>query len=233
MSLLVLEQVEKTYGRGVGGLTVLRSVSLEIEGGEMVAIWGLRRSGRSTLLRVAAGIEAPDAGTVRFAGRDLNDRSCELLGGEIAYCRKTFRPSEGQLVLDHLTFGQLARGVTARVAGGRARDALERVGGEACATRRPSELDCGECVRVAVARALVLRPRLLMVDEPTIGVELLARDEILTMLHSLAHEGTAILTTTGESTGLSGARALTLSEGELHGGPRRGLAPVVPLRRSA
>jgi ABC-type sugar transport system ATPase subunit len=73
----------------------------------------------------------------------------------------------------------------------------------------------------------------LLIDEPTLGVDLLARDGILSMLRSLADDGMAIVTSTGETTGLTGARALTLSEGELHGGPRRELAPVVPIRRSA
>jgi putative ABC transport system ATP-binding protein len=233
MSLLSLEHVEKSYGRGPCSLRVLRDISLDIDGGEMVAIWGLRRSGRSTLLRVAAGIEAPDAGEVRFRGRDLRDRRCEVLGSEIAYCRKTFRSSEGRVVLDQLTVGQLARGVAPSLAAGRARTALERTGSEACATRRPGELDCEECVRVAIARALSLQPSVLMIDEPTIGVDLLVRDEILALLRSLADDGMAVMTTTGEAAGLSGTRALNLSEGELHGGPRRGLAPVVALRRSA
>jgi|CZKG01.1.fsa_nt_gi ABC-type multidrug transport system ATPase subunit len=233
MSLLELEHVEKSYGRGPCTQTVLRDVCLEVEAGEIVAVWGMRRSGRSTLLRVAAGIEPPNAGTVRFDGRDLRDRRCEVLGGDIAYCRKTFRPSEGAVTLDHLTVGQLARGVTPSVAISRARAALERAGAEACAARRPGELDGEECVRVAVARALALDPRVLLIDEPTIGVEMLARDGILTLLRSLADDGMAIVRTTGETTGLSGARALTLSEGELHGESRRRLAPVLPLRRSA
>ncbi len=233
MSLLELDHVEKAYGRGPYRQMILRDVTLEIESGEIVAVWGLRRSGRSTLLRVAAGIEAPDSGLVRFGGRDLSDRRYEVLGGEIAYCRKTFRASEGNVALDHLTVGQLARGVAPALAASRAHNALERVGAEACATRRPNELDCEESVRVAIARALALEPKVLLIDEPTIGVDLLARDGILAVLRSLAEEGVAVMTTTGETTGLSGARALTLSEGELHGGTRRPLAPVVPLRRPA
>jgi putative ABC transport system ATP-binding protein len=233
MSLLELEQVGKSYGRGASTQVVLRDITLEVDAGELVAVWGMRRSGRSTFLRVTAGIEPPDEGMVRFAGRDLRDRRCEVLGGEIAFCRKSFRASEGDATLDHLTVGQLARGVTPALAGRRARAALERAGAEACAARRPSELDSEECVRVGVARALALEPRVLLIDEPTLGVDLLARDGILSMLRSLADDGMAIVTSTGETTGLTGARALTLSEGELHGGPRRELAPVVPIRRSA
>jgi ABC-type sugar transport system ATPase subunit len=232
MSLLELERVSKCYGR-LNERVALRDVSLQIEAGEMVAVWGMRRSGRSTLLRIAAGVEPPDTGVVRFEGHDLSDRRGERLGDGIGYCRRTFRPSEGQLVRDHLIVGLLARGVSLSLAASRARAALERVEMGRCATLRPSELDCAEAVRVAIARALAFAPRLLLIDEPTIGVDMLARDGILLLLQSLAQEGMAILASTGESPGLSGARALTLSEGELHGRRARELATVVPLRRSA
>jgi ABC-type multidrug transport system ATPase subunit len=231
MSLLELEHVSKSYGRGLHEQAVLRDVSLEVEAGEMVAVWGRRRSGRSTLLRLAAGVESPDSGSVRLEGQDLSGRGCQLLGGEIGYCRKTFPPNEGRAVLDHLVVGQLARGVTPATATERAWEALERTDVGSCAKVKPNELDCAETIRVAIARALSLRPKLLLIDEPTIGVDLLARDAILALLSSLAGEGLAVLTSTGESSGLSGARALTLSDGELHGRPTRELAPVLPLRR--
>jgi putative ABC transport system ATP-binding protein len=229
--LLELENVGKRYGRGLSERVVLRDISLEVEASELVAVWGRRRSGRSTLLRIAAGVEAPDSGVVRLDGRDLSGRGCELLGGGIGYCRKTFRSNEGQVVLDHLVVGQLARGVTPSTATDRAWEALKRTDAGGCAKLKPGELDGGEAVRVAIARALALQPKLLLIDEPTIGVDLLARDEILLLLRSLAGEGMAVLTSTGESTGLSGARALRLSDGELHGRPTREMAPVLPLRR--
>ncbi|HSZ04616.1 MAG TPA: ATP-binding cassette domain-containing protein [Solirubrobacteraceae bacterium] len=232
MSLLQLEHVSKCYGR-VSERVALRDVSLRMEPGEMVVVWGMRRSGRSTLLRIASGVETPDAGVVRFEGRDLYARHGERLGDGIGYCRRTFASSEGQLVLDHLIIGLLARGLALPQAAGRARAALERVGIGYCAALRPAQLDCAEAVRAAIARALTFAPKLLLIDEPTIGVDLLARDGILTLLRSLAQEGIAILASTGESPSLSGGRALMLSEGELHGGRPRELATVVPLRRSA
>jgi ABC-type sugar transport system ATPase subunit len=233
MSLLELRRVSKRYGRGMRERVALRDVSLQLDAGELVSVWGRRRSGRSTLLRVAAGVEAPDDGVVRFDGRELSGRCGEMLGHGIGYCRTTFQASEGEAVLDHVMVGQFAHGISPSLAEVRARAALERAGAQRCAARRPGELDCDEIVRVAIARALALDPRLLLVDEPTIGVDLLARDGILLLLQSLAREGTAVLMSTGESTGLSGARALTLSDGELHGAPARELAAVVPLRRLA
>jgi ABC-type multidrug transport system ATPase subunit len=231
VSLLELVHASKCYGRGVHERVALRDVSLEVEAGEIVGVFGRRRSGRSTLLRIAAGVEAPDSGLVRLEGRDLSSRNCELLGDSIGYCRKTFHPNEGRFVLDHLIVGQLARGVPPATATNRAWEALERTDAGSCAKLKPAELDAGEAVRVAISRALALRPKLLLIDEPTIGVELLARDPILLLLRSLAGEGIAVLTSTSESTELSGARALRLSDGELHGKPTRELAPVLPLRR--
>jgi|SRR5580692_3080677 ABC-type multidrug transport system ATPase subunit len=231
MSVLELEHVSKCYGQ-LNEHVALCDASLKIEAGEMVVVWGMRRSGRSTLLRIAAGIEKPDTGVVRFEGQDLRARSSRALGEGIGYCRKRFSPSEGRLVIDQLITGLIARGLPPTLAGSRARAALERAEIGACATLRPAELDYAEAVRAAIARSLAFAPKLLLIDEPTIGVDLLARDGILMLLHSLAQQGMAILASTGESTSLSGARALTLSDGELYGQPARELATVVPLRRT-
>jgi putative ABC transport system ATP-binding protein len=234
MPLLELEKVSKRYGSGSHFRVALSRVSLELEAGELVAVWGLRRSGRSTLLRVASGLEPPDAGVVRFEGRDLAAQRTELLGDGIGYCQRQFRAAGGQVVLDHMVLDLLARGATPSHADARARAALERVGARRSGEFRPSELDGAEAVRVVLARALVFRPKLLVIDEPTLGVDLLARDEILALLRSLADDGIAILTSTDRATGFSGAdRGLALSDGELRGGVVPQLAPVVLLRRPA
>jgi ABC-type multidrug transport system ATPase subunit len=232
MSLLELEHVGKCCDRS-NRHTLLRDVSLEIEAGELVAVWGTRRSGRSTLLRIAAGIEVPDSGIVRFDGRDVHERRGNALGDGIGYCRRAFRSSEGQLLLDHLTLGLVARGVPLSVAASRACAALERAEAGGCAALRPVELDGAEAVRASIARALTLEPRLLIIDEPTVGIEPTQRDSILTLLQSLAHDGVAVLVSTGDSPDLSGTRALMLSDGELHGSSASQLAEILPLRRSA
>lgn len=233
MSLLELESVTRRYRRGAHESVVLDRVSLVIEEGELLAVWGLRRSGRSTLLRVAAGIEPPDEGVVRFRGKDLH-RHGDVLGSGIGYCRPAYGDGEARGVLDELVAGQLARGVAQPAAQSRAYAALERVGAGDCAGHGLHELDGGESVRVAIARALTLGPSLLVIDEPTKGVDLLERDTILSLLRSLADDGTALLVSVGEATALSGAdRALSLSDGELRGSLGPELATVVPLRRRA
>lgn len=234
MSLLELEAVSKRYGGPARERRMLSEVTLELEAGELVVVWGLKGSGRSTLLRVAAGIEAPDSGTVRFEGRDLTEHGEDLLGGGVGYCERTFRHAEGEGVLEQVAVGLLAHGVAPREARARAKRALARVDAEQTAPQRLAALDEGESVRVAIARTLALEPALLVIDEPIRGVDLLERDGILELLRSLADEGIAVLASTGESTGLAGAdRGLVLSEGELRGAPPAELATVLPLRRPA
>jgi ABC-type multidrug transport system ATPase subunit len=232
MALLELNGVRKRYGRGQLERVALREVSFELSRGELVAIWGRRNSGRSTLLRIAAGLEAPDQGSVSLDGRDLHARGAEALRERIRHVRKTYRPTEGQLVIDRLITAQLTRGIRGASARTRAREALERAGASHCATLRPSELDIAETVLVGIARSLVHQPELLAIDEPTLGVDAYDRDRILALLRSLADEGVSVLMSVGETTCLSGAdRALSLADGELHGELQpTELAPVVQLR---
>lgn len=234
MSLLQLDQVSKRYRRGSLETIALHDVSLELHPGEVVAVWGLRGSGRSTLLRIAAGIEPPDVGAVRFEGRALAVRNDAIPRG-IAFCQPSFRGIEGEAVLEELVGAQLALGVRPSGARERAWEALERVGARRCEHRRPYELDSDEAVRVSIARALLQEPSLVILDEPTARVDLRKRDGILELLRSLAREGTGVLACVDNGTGLLRTdRALSLSHGELRGLVSPDYAPVVelPLRVS-
>jgi energy-coupling factor transporter ATP-binding protein EcfA2 len=235
MSLLVLSDVCKAQMRGSRRVEVLRDVSLEIEAGELVAVWGRRRSGRSTLLSVAAGIEPPDSGEVLFEGRDVNARGTRILGDGVGYCYTGASAPGGRTVIDHVRSGLLARRVAEPVAHSLAYDALRRVEVERSNELTMGDLDTAEAVRVAVACGLVLGPRVLVIDEPTKGVDLLERDAIVLLLRSLADEGIAVLVSDGDGSGLADAdRALTLSDGELRGKstPAPG-GEVLSLRRPA
>jgi energy-coupling factor transporter ATP-binding protein EcfA2 len=234
MTLLALEHVNRRHRQGSAERVVLSDISMDLDAGELVAIWGARRSGRSTLLRVAAGIELPDGGVVRFAGHDLAGSDGYALGGGIGYCRRAPGDTGARDVLDELMVAQLARGTPRSPARAQAFAALERVGASQCAPHLLRELDSAETARVTIARSLVLGPALLVLDEPTAGIDLLERDRILALLRSLADDGMAVLISTGEATALSGAdRALSLSDGELRGSLAPELATVVPLRRRA
>jgi putative ABC transport system ATP-binding protein len=230
MSLLELDAIHKRYRDESGERTVLRNVSLQADTRQLVVVWGLRRSGRSTLLRVAAGIEPPDAGTVLFDGQDLASQGERLLGEGIGYCQKTLRFADGHTGLDHAMVGLLSRWVPPAKARSRALGALERTGVAHCARMTRRELSSAEAVRVGLARTLALKPRIVVIDEPVKGVELSERDPILGLLRSLADEGVTVLTSTGESTGLSQAdRGLVLGGGELRGAPPTEMAEVLPL----
>lgn len=230
MTLLELERVGKSYSRGAR--VALDEVSLVIDAGEMVVVWGERQSGRSTLLRIAAGIEIPEKGVVRFDEHDLASRGNKLGDDGISYCRREFRPERGPTVLDQLMSSQFARRIPQSLALTHAWRALQRVEAGWCATLATNELKTEEIVRVAVARALTSNPRLLVIDEPTIGVDPLARDDVLKLLRSLADEGIAILASTGEGTGLLGAdRVLSLDKGKLNGELTPNLATVSDLSR--
>ena len=232
MSLLSIRHVIKRHGHGRIERLALRDVSLEVESGELVAVWGLRRSGRTTLMRIAAGMESPDDGTVLFAGHDLSRRRDKTLGSQIGCAQFHFSSEEGESVLDQVANGLLAERISIGAARRRAKEVLADVEVEECAELSPRDLDAGETVRVALARALVLGPRLLLIDEPTNGVDLRDRDPILMLLRRIANRGTAVLMTTGDGAALSGVdRVFMLDHGELHGGTSQAPASVTPLRR--
>jgi ABC-type lipoprotein export system ATPase subunit len=236
MSLLELRNVSKRLSRGGRKVVVLEDAFLSIDPGELVGVDGLRGSGRTSLLRLVAGIDEPDAGTVCFDGRDLAEHGEELLGREIGYCEKSFGTAVGPAAIDEVIFGLLVNGVRRAEARTRAQEALQRVSGESIAGRRMSELDSAERVRLAIAQALTLEPRLLLVDEPVAGVNLDQRDDILLLARSLADEGMAVLMTVGDLSELRGAdQSLTIGDGELRGSIKRGLEPVadLTLRRQA
>jgi putative ABC transport system ATP-binding protein len=231
VSLLELRGVSKCVSRGSRRIEVLRDVSLEIDAGELVAVWGQRRSGRSTLLAVAAGVDSPDKGAVLFDGSDVNAHGVVALGDGVGYCHQSVGASSGRRVIDCVRAGLLARGVGAQDAQSRAHRALQRVDVESCGELMLRDLDGAESVRVSIACALVLAPRLLVIDEPTKGIGPPGRDQIVLLLRSLANEGIAVLLSDGDGSGLSDAdRTLSLAGGELRGKTSPTVGTLVPLR---
>jgi putative ABC transport system ATP-binding protein len=228
MTLLTLCNVTKRYTARQREHVALRDVSLEVEAGELVSVWGIRRSGRTTLLRVAAGIEIPDEGAVRFAGQDLTTGGSRL-GTQIGYTNLNFMATQGSSVVEHIAVSLLAQGSPLDRARTRAFEMLERVGAACCADLDARILDPAEQVRVALARALASDPRLLLIDEPTNGVDVLQRDPLLALIRSIADAGTAVLVTVGEVVMIAD-RALSIDEGELRGEVVPKGADVLPLR---
>jgi len=165
--LLRLERVGRTFRHGQ--VTALQEVSLAIACGEMLAVTGPSGSGKSTLLRVMGGLERPDAGRVLFEGRDLHRerRPAALRARGIGIVFQFFH------LLPTLTAAENIEVPMFGVERSRARRAervqalLDRMGLADRADHRPADLSGGECQRVAVARAIVNAPKLLLADEPT------------------------------------------------------------------
>ena len=230
MSLLSVENVSKRYRRGIRERIALQDVSFAVEPGELVAVLGPRKCGRSTLLRTAAGLERPDQGVVRFDGESiLNGR--DVVGRRVCYCRTSFSPMEGEHMVDHVAAALLAQGVPASRAKREAEVALARTAVAECARMHPDELSGPERVRVALARGLVAHPKLLVADDPVSGVAFTQRDGILRLLRSIANEGVAVLMSTDDATCISGAdRVFALDDGRLRIDVHAPQAEVVPLR---
>jgi ABC-type ATPase involved in cell division len=234
MSLLTLEHVGKRFRRGRRQYVALDDVSLTVAAGELVSIWGAPRSGRTTLLRVAAGLVRPDAGAVRFAGRSLGGHAQLGTSEGIGFPQTDMHAAGGQSVADYVALPLLAGGLSPAAARVRALRELERVGALSCARLQARDLDATEVVRVALAQALAPDPQLLLVDDPTRNVDLLERGSLLMLLREIADDGVAVLMTTGEAIGVSGVdRALAISEGALRTEVVADPAPVIPLHGSA
>ena len=213
------------------GRVTLRDVSLDVEAGELVVVSGRPHSGRRTLLRIAAGVTSPTAGTARFAGVDLARRSMLGVPNGIAYAMTHFEPLVGRSVLEQVAAPLLGRGLSPPRAQKIAFQVLSRADVKACATLTADELDHIETIRVAVARALVTEPALLLVDQPIDGLPpACMRETLFELLHSIAHrDAIAVVLATDDGSGLTGAdHALTLDRGTLHGG--RSPGRVIPLR---
>jgi putative ABC transport system ATP-binding protein len=193
MSLLTLQNVVKRYPDGRRELTALDDVSLEVDDGDFVGIWGVRRSGKSTLLQVAAGKEPADVGTVRFDGADVTgmsaDRRARLLRhGGIGLLSVNWSPDRNTPVLEHVALPLLSDGMSLREAREPAWRALERVGIAGCAYMAADRISHGERVRVALAQTLVHEPRLLLVDEPVVPLRPSEGVALYELLHSLGRD---------------------------------------------
>jgi ABC-type cobalamin/Fe3+-siderophores transport system ATPase subunit len=233
MALLVLDGVSKHGRGGARQRFVLRDVSFELDAAELVAVWGLPRSGRSTLLHVAGGVVPPSAGAVRFDGRNIAETPALGRPGGIALVNTCFRRVIGDSVLEHVAAPFMGRGLATLPAQSKAIQVLRRVDAVGCAELDADDLDHTEAIRVGIARALATDPRLLLLDEPTIGVPPARdRDDILTLLRSIAHrDRIAVLMTVGDAADLAGVdRALTIDNGTLRGPLRPEPAQVIELR---
>jgi len=237
MTTLLLESVAKRFCHGATERLALDGVSLEVDAGEVVGVWGRRRSGRTTLLRVAAGVEQPNSGTVRVDGVDLwhGDRGQRrAVRQQIAVWYPLFLRDHGRRLYRQVAIPNRRGKVSTQRAWADAHAALERVGIGDCARSPIGELDHRETARAALARALVMRPRLLVLDEPMAGLDVLEAERLMALTIEIARaDRIAVLVSASEVGQLAGVdRHLSIARGAVRGATAPTPADVIELRRT-
>jgi putative ABC transport system ATP-binding protein len=198
--MLQLTGITKSFREPNGHLLPILDVPhFTVAAGEQMVLLGRSGSGKTTLLHIIAGITRPDAGSVQFDNIDMTRLSepgrDRLRAAKIGYVFQTFNLLPGFSALENVLLGMTF--VQGRRDTVRARDLLERVGLRQRASHRPAALSVGEQQRVAVARALANRPRLLLADEPTANVDPGNQQTIVDLIRATCHdEGIALLLVT-------------------------------------
>lgn len=222
-SMIRLENVSRDYGDYGDGKVVhaLRSINLNIQRGERVAVMGPSGSGKSTLLNLICGLDEPNSGVVKFEGVALSklsdDARTRLRREKIGMIFQTFNLLPTLTAMENVSFPLRLQGIRRREAEGRARAMLERIRLAERATHLPDQLSGGERQRVAIARALIFQPPVLLADEPTGNLDSATGEEILTLLDELHREfnTTLLLVTHNALAAAHCDRILTLRDGSI------------------
>ena len=219
--IIQVSGLEKTYHTARGALTLFRGLDLEIRTGEMVAIVGQSGAGKSTLLHILGALDAPTAGTVICASTNVatlsQRQAAAFRNREIGYVWQFHYLLPEFTALENVAMPLLARGVARRDALPVAANWLREVGLEDRGDHRPGELSGGEQQRIALARALVNHPRLLLADEPTGDLDEVTAGMVFDLLERLhlSHGLTSILVTHNMDLAARCSRGLRLESGSL------------------
>jgi lipoprotein-releasing system ATP-binding protein len=220
-ALLRAMAVDKKFVDAGREIWVLRALDLEVAAGEEIAIVGQSGVGKSTLLHVLGSLEPPTAGAIYFEEQDLftmDERHvAEFRNAHLGFIFQFHYLLADFSALENTMMPALIGRLPERDARSRAAEVLELVGLGDKMHRRPAELSGGEQQRVAVARAVVLRPRLVLADEPTGNLDPHTADEVHSLFHRLNRELgiTLIVATHNERLSRSMGRMLRLREGKL------------------
>ncbi len=218
-SVLIASGVGKVVKSGTGELVILRDIDLAVTPGEAVAVVGASGSGKSTLLALLAGLDTPTSGSVRIDGQDLftldEDRRAELRGRMLGFVFQSFQLLPALTALENVMLPLELSGD--EKAEERAQQMLERVGLGERLGHYPKHLSGGEQQRVALARAFVVRPKLLLADEPTGSLDAESGAAVIALLFELNREygTTLILVTHDESLAARCARVVRLVAGRI------------------
>jgi putative ABC transport system ATP-binding protein len=220
MPIVVTENLCKTYQLGMLELPALRSVDLQIEQGEYLAIMGPSGSGKSTLLNLLGCLDRPSSGRYILGGEDvstLEDDALSLIrGARIGFVFQSYNLIAQLNVVENIEIPMFYQGLSEDQSYHKASELAEMVGLGHRLRHRPAELSGGQQQRVAIARALANDPLIVLADEPTGNLDSHSGIEILNIMDQMYHEGkTIIVVTHEESVAERAERIIYLLDGNI------------------
>ena len=206
--IITTSEVTKVYRMGNEEVRALDGISLDIMRGEYISIMGPSGSGKSTLLKIVGGLDMPTGGEVYMEGyklADLNDRQLAWVRcNKIGFIFQSFNLIPTMTAQDNVAIARIFAGYTPTEARKDAAEVLDRVGLGHRLTHLPSEVSGGQQQRIAIARALVNKPEIVLADEPTGNLDLKTGQEIIDILNDMKDSlGITVITATHDMKMLS------------------------------
>ncbi len=220
--LLDLQHIDKSYGEGDMAVPVLHDICLQMEKGEYVAVMGPSGSGKSTLMNIIGLLDVPTAGRYMLDGEDMAGKSdnelAVLRNRTIGFVFQNFNLLPRETALENVALPMVYAGIEKKERQRRAEEALMRVGLDDRMSFFPTQLSGGQRQRVAIARAMIMKPALLLADEPTGALDSVSGRQVMELFGQLNDEGTTILMITHEQEVADFAgRQMVILDGRLHG----------------
>ena len=218
MAQIELEGINRVFTLGDSQVHALCEVAVSIEAGEYVAVMGPSGSGKSTLLNLLGLLDRPNSGHYRLEGRDVTtltaDEQAAVRSARIGFVFQSFHLVPRLTAAENVALPLMLAGVPASERGARVSQALKDFGLDTRAHHRPEELSGGQRQRVAIARATIMRPALLLADEPTGNLDRATGQEVTALLEDLNAAGmTLIVVTHDPSMGARARRRLLMEDG--------------------
>ena len=218
--MLKLEHIEKAYQQGKNTVPVLHDITFHVAHGEFVAIMGPSGSGKSTLMNLIGLLDTPTSGSYFFDGTEVSRCSENMLSQirneKIGFVFQNFNLLPRQSALENAALPLLYAGVKPKVRRERAREALEKVGLSDRVSFLPTQLSGGQKQLVAIARAMINHPKLLLADEPTESLDTASGEQVMELFHELHKTGVTIVMITHElEIAQHAERILTIRDGRL------------------
>ncbi|MFZ2970012.1 MAG: ABC transporter ATP-binding protein [Minisyncoccia bacterium] len=201
--LIKVKDIKKDYGNGEVTTSVLKGISFSINEGEFVAIMGSSGSGKSTLMHILGFLDKPTSGEYFFEGQDTSklddDKLAEFRSGKIGFVFQSYNLLQRTTVLDNVLLPTTyLASIDEKKVKEEAVNLLKKVGLGHRLNHKPNQLSGGEQQRVAIVRALINNPRLILADEPTGNLDSKSGEEIVEILQKLNNEGHTIIMVTHE-----------------------------------